>query len=113
MQKADGQSVKALFNFAGCGEWGLGFCFWQLRCGPKKMLLRTKRCVLLAANWVVMRYIKLCPSVSQRAIRSPKSGKLLCKIRKVAAGANYSLLMARLILMMRQTATWRVPPKEQ
>ena len=31
MQKADGQSVKALFNFAGCGECGLGFCFWQRR----------------------------------------------------------------------------------
>ena len=25
MQKADGQSVKALFNFAGCGGYGLGF----------------------------------------------------------------------------------------
>jgi hypothetical protein len=26
--KVDGQLVKALFNFAGCGECGLGFCLW-------------------------------------------------------------------------------------
>jgi len=59
MQKADGQSVKALFNFIRCGECGLGFCFWQRPSGRTKDLLRTKRCVWSAANSAAMRSIKV------------------------------------------------------
>src|SRR5262245_59996571 len=86
-QKADGQLVKALFNFARCGECGLGFCFWQRRSGRRKTLRHTKRCVWSAANSVVTRCIKLCPFVALRVTRSRRSGKLLWRIRKVAACA--------------------------
>src|SRR6266511_4949882 len=104
MQKADGQSVKALFNFAGCGECGLGFWFWQRRSGPRKTLPRTKRCVCSAANSVATRYSKLCRFVAPRAIHSRRDGKLLWKIRRVAACANWKLLMERLIPITRQQA---------
>src|SRR5438874_7161338 len=82
MQKADGQSVKALFNFAGCGECGLAFCFWQRRSGPRKTLLRTKRYVCSAANSVATCYTKLCQSRGREAIHSPRNGNLLWKIRR-------------------------------
>src|SRR4051794_15212395 len=113
MQKADGQSVKALFNFARCGECGLGFCFWQRRSWPRKTLLRTKRCVCSAANWAATRYTKLCRSVVSRAIRSPTDGELLSKIRRVAASANWKLPMAKLIPTTKQTATQQVPLAKQ
>ncbi len=31
MRKADGHWPKPLFNFVGCGDCGLDFCFWQRR----------------------------------------------------------------------------------
>src|SRR5262245_57362485 len=105
MQKPDGQSVKALFNFLGCGEWGLGFCFWQHPCGRRRTQLPTKLCAWSGANSVVRRYIKLCRFVVPKAIPSLRSGKLLCKIRRAAECANCKLLMERLILPTRQTAT--------
>src|SRR5437763_552908 len=101
MQKADGQSIKALFNFAGCGECGLRFCFWQRQSGPNKTRLRTKRCECSAANSVATRYTKFCRSVAPRVIRSRKDGKLLWKTPRVAACANWKLPMAELILTTR------------
>src|SRR5262249_35287317 len=104
-KKADGQSVKALFNFAGCGECGLGFCFWQRRSGLRETLPRTKHCVCWAANSVTTRYNKLCRFTAPRAIHSRRNGKLFWKIRRVAACVNCKLLMAGLIPTTRQTAT--------
>ena len=51
MQKADGQSVKALFNFAGCGECWLGFCFWQRRSLPRSTPLRTEALRVLGSEF--------------------------------------------------------------
>src|SRR5262245_23622679 len=112
MQKADGHSVKELFHFAGCGECGLGFCFWQRPCGRRKLLPHTKRCVLSAANWVAMLYIKSCRFVAVRAIRSPRGGKLLWKIHR-ADCANWKLLTERLILTTPQVVTSQVRLKER
>src|SRR5215813_7051674 len=104
-EKADGQSVKALFNFTGCGECGLGFCFWQLRSGLRETLLRTKHCVWWVANSVTTHCSKLCRFTAPRAILSRRNGKLFWKIRRVAACVNCKLLMAGLIPTARQTAT--------